>query len=570
MSRTALGPACAARVLTAAFLASSIARAQLVINEFLPDPAGSDAGHEFVELLNVGPGPVDLGGWRLEFANGAEAADWQLRWSGVAGQALAAGDRFLIADRNWAGTAPADAEVYLALQNGPDALRLTQDGLARDVVGYGALTDTLLMEGRPAPVAPGRSLARRPDGRDTGDNRADFVTAEPTPGAANFAARALVALETVVEPPSLARAGNAAAVAVLLRNEGTEPLPAARLRLACGPDTVGAMLDAVDSGGERRVEWVLRPRAEGGWPLRLLLGLAAPPETLVVDLGRLQVGAAELVLSEVLGAPRAGQGEWIEILAGGRPRGGAGSYRIRDDDGGWVALPDLRMAPGDRLVVVQDSLALQGWLAANRQGPQDAQGCGAALVQLSPWPSLNNSPPEGRLRADRLQLADSLGTVIDHADLGADGRSLAGDRSLERARAAGATGSAWAECLAPAGSTPGCANSVDPPPGLGDGGSGGLLVEPPVADRGAGQSAVHLRFEVPAGAAGWDISVCDLDGRRVRDLGGDGDGPGPRALFWDLRDDRSRPVGAGGYVVSLRFRAGTAAAGAVRRLVVVR
>ena len=38
-------------------IVAATAAAQLVINEILPDPAGSDAGHEFVEFLNTGTEP---------------------------------------------------------------------------------------------------------------------------------------------------------------------------------------------------------------------------------------------------------------------------------------------------------------------------------------------------------------------------------------------------------------------------------------------------------------------------------------------------------------------------------
>ena len=94
--------------------AATVAAAELVINEFLPDPFGSDGGREFVELLNSGTRTVDLGGWRLQFANGAEGAVWQTRWTGQAGQMLAPGERFLIVDRNWVDPVPGDAEVALA------------------------------------------------------------------------------------------------------------------------------------------------------------------------------------------------------------------------------------------------------------------------------------------------------------------------------------------------------------------------------------------------------------------------------------------------------------------------
>lgn len=42
------------------------------INEWLPNPAGADAGGEWLELYNRGEAPVNLGGWRLANGSGRE------------------------------------------------------------------------------------------------------------------------------------------------------------------------------------------------------------------------------------------------------------------------------------------------------------------------------------------------------------------------------------------------------------------------------------------------------------------------------------------------------------------
>ena len=100
--------------------------ASLVINELAPDPPGADAGHEFVEIINTSPVTESLAGVSLQFANGAEGAVWRVRWEAAAGLVLAPGARFVLADRNWQGPGPADVEVWLGLQNGPDAVRLVR------------------------------------------------------------------------------------------------------------------------------------------------------------------------------------------------------------------------------------------------------------------------------------------------------------------------------------------------------------------------------------------------------------------------------------------------------------
>lgn len=122
---------------------------QVAINELFPDPEGADAGAEFVELFNGGSLEQSLNGMRLQFANGAEGPTWYTRWTGSAEDLIGPGQHFLIVDRNWLGPAQGDAEVYLGLQNGPDAVRLEKEGVVLDMVGYGPLTDTFLFEGQP-------------------------------------------------------------------------------------------------------------------------------------------------------------------------------------------------------------------------------------------------------------------------------------------------------------------------------------------------------------------------------------------------------------------------------------
>lgn len=544
--------------------AASEAAAQLVINEFLADPEGSDGGREYVELLNTGTAPVDLGGWQLQFANGAEGPVWQARWSGSPGQVLAAGARFLIVDRNWAGATAGNAEVALALQNGPDAIRLVLAGQPVDVVGYGALTDAALMETAPAPLAVGRATARRPDGADSGDNAADFVTAAPTPGAPNFERFLLVATEIVVEPPSAAQPGETVSVEVTLRNDGLEALPIARVRLDREGEGVEATLDAMAQGETRRLLFGWRPTAPGLRSLDLRCRLSAAGDSVRVHLGNFQVGPSALCINEVLGAPREGQGEWVELESGSHGAVDLGGYRLRDADGGWVRLPSLTVPAGGLALVAQDSSALAVWLAGNASGPAQSRGCDAVPVRLAGWPSLNNSAPDGRAFADRVLLADSTGSVIDHVTLPEAAAEAAG-RSLERLAATASGPVAWVSSLAAAGSTPGCPNSVSAPVGAPAPGVE-LSAIPAAADRTAGAAAVHLRFLVPEDATGWDLAVFDLDGRRVRDLGGDRAGAGPREILWDLRDDRGRAVAAGGYVAVLRLAAAAGQGRAPSRL----
>ncbi len=213
------------------FLTSDAAVAGLVINEFLPDPHGADAGQEFVELLNTGPGSLNLEGVAFQFANGSVGPEWVTRWVCTTGVWLDQGERFLLVDRNWMGNQSGDAEVWLGLQNGPDAIRLLAGGEVLDLVGYGSLTDPDMMEGGPVDVSVGLSLMRKPDGRDTDENHLDFTSGEPTPGEVNFHNHEIEVVSVAMDPSSLAEPGVSVLLEVTLRNTGLLNLPPGQAHL---------------------------------------------------------------------------------------------------------------------------------------------------------------------------------------------------------------------------------------------------------------------------------------------------------------------------------------------------
>ncbi len=547
--------------------------AQLVINELLPDPAGADEGREYVELLNTGGAPRLLDGVSLEFANGADGAVWSVRWQGTAADTVAAGGRFVIVDRNWQGGAY-DAQVSLALQNGPDAIRLASGPVVHDLVGYGALTDGELFEGAPAPVSAGRALARRPDGADSDDNAADFVAADPTPGAANFLPYALTVTAWGLQPPSLIRGGAECLLSLTLRNDGTEVLPSALLYLRGGLEAPALRLDAMPPAAERTLTWRARGAGVGTHPVAVVLPLETGRDSVTARVGRIRIGAAAVGLSEVLAAPADGQGEWIELECFGPGEVELDSLRLRDADGDWRPLPALLLRPGERVVLAQDVAALASWVAANGSAgsPSACPGAAQALLALSGWPSLNNTPPADRIFADRVLLGLADGSVLDHVDLGLpDGPDRPG-RSLERIAAdpATVTGDHWAVCTDGAGSTPGCANSVavaavDAAP------AGVLQVVPPLLDRSEGPTTIQLRVALGEDAGRWSAALFDLWGDAVREFGGDALGSGQRVLLWDGRDDAGALVAPGGYIALVEVRD---AAGAIlerhKSLVVVR
>jgi hypothetical protein len=158
--------------------------ARLVVNEIDYDQVGTDTGG-FVEIANTGDAAATLDGVVLVLVNGGDNAEY-------ARSAL---------------TGTLDAGGHLAVevdpQNGaPDGVALvrTADGELLDAVSYEGAITAATIDGRTYSLVEGTvlpdtvadsntdqgTLARLPDGKDTGDAAADWVfTPTPTPGAPN-------------------------------------------------------------------------------------------------------------------------------------------------------------------------------------------------------------------------------------------------------------------------------------------------------------------------------------------------------------------------------------------------
>ncbi len=534
--------------------------AQLVINEFLADPAGADAGREFVELLNTGPEAINLLGVEFQFANGSVDADWDTRWRMETDWPLAPGEIFLLVDRNWQGEAVPQGQVWLGLQNGPDAIRLFWQGAVLDLVGYGSLTDPEMFEGEAVPLVSGLSLARRPDGWDTNNNLIDFVSASSTPGEANFNDYELRVESFGTEPPSLAQVGENLWLTVVLKNVGLLDIPTTELQvqLRSAEGESQTVLETLFAGCRSQEQCQVflgfAPGRIGRFSVSLEFNLPAENALLNIQVGKLQVGAGEIYLSEVLSAPPNHQGEWVEVQAGAESVN-LGQFKLRDEEGAWKDLPPVDLAPGEFLVVAQDSAALAQWHLENLvQGMVLDCPPGQLTESLrqmpGTWPSLNNNPPEDRSFADRVYLGDAFGTVLDHVTLPAsnrlpDGPGLSWERMSHFPESPG--WGDWRSCTAPQGGTPGCTNSVGDILNFGV----DLSAEPPLLDSSLGIWVTHIRFVLTDDESNWHVEVFDLWGAMVRDLGGTASGPGTRDLIWDGKDDQGYRVPVGGYVVLL-------------------
>lgn len=412
------------------------AHASVVLNEILPNPSGPDAGHEWVELYNPGPGPVDLAGWQIH--TGTSTFVPRVTLGAVV---IAPGGSLVVGE---ASVPEADvvlpAGTALSLGNAGssgDAVRLVDAlGTVVDVWVYGPdNADGFVAAGGgfaspwPAPGS-GETLARLPDG--TG---APVISTLPSPGWANRVltcdlAGSDVGIAELLPDPVGADAGAewielvagsadvdvsgwrieagtsafdrvgelpvglvvAAGRRVVIGN-GDRPVVDVEVpgwSLPNGPTPAAVRLVDCEGTPTDAVVWgdVLRPSPgetlavgdDGHW------SVGRPTPGMPNDAGRMDCAVADgVVLNEVLvDAPGADAGhEWVELFhAGEEPVDLAGWGLQASSAGGWAdrhRFDGGTLWPGDRWLIAGDAVpdathALDGAL------PNGSDGAGIRLL----------------------------------------------------------------------------------------------------------------------------------------------------------------------------------------------
>ncbi len=396
-----------ALLLSLSIVAACAVPGRVLVNEVLYDAAGDDTGWEYVELLNPGSSPQSLAGLRIEAGDGSQSGRWTLRWTGQAGDSIAALARFVVGGSRV--TPPVDRIVTLELQNGPDAIRLVWPDGASEVVGWGAHEFAEYHCGGWAPdVASGSALARIPDGSDSGSNAGDFRAAVPTPGSANQPGRSAAIVRgrsrLVPERPA---SGASATFELTIENRGVEAWREGEAVLALEGEALAvplalpiAGLAPADSLRHAVVLHALRA-SRGALIARVsLAGDASPADD--SDTLRVRVGEAPVVLTEVQFHPAQGEGEWVELRNASLEPVDLRGWTISDRSGTRAEVPRSVLLQPDSLLVLAQSRAM---LIARFHGLDTSR-----VIALSPWPSLNNTDDSAGV-ADVIELREVDGVL---------------------------------------------------------------------------------------------------------------------------------------------------------------
>jgi hypothetical protein len=533
--------------------------AQLVINELYYDHPGSDGGHEFVEIMNVSDAAVSLAAVSIGFHNGT-GIGWETLWAGSPGE-VAPGELYLVGGADV--TPVPDAVAGFSLQNGPDALRLTVAGVQCDLVAYGGLDDADYAEGVSAPSVPaGRSLARKPDGGDSGDNSADFAEAAPSPGAFNVP-RCDAEIVT----------SGATGLAAVLPEHGFEDLLLGLGNNGLNDIAPGSIdVEVWDSTGTSNVPAGNATNAEsippgGRTTLSVTVSLAPGYHWLLARLAYVgderanndsivllrRVGGPELLISEVLCYPADDCPQFVEVFNAGDRAVDIAGFKLRDKSHALspITRRTAAISPGGFIVVTERAEALIRCFPA---------APAARVVEHSgTWPTLNRTGSGGV--SDSVVLADALSLPVDAIGYPPVGSDYKG-KSLERVDLfPGCSSPTWVLSRDPSGATPGRPNDrsllAAPAPGS-------VEVKPRTFSPFAGE-AITVSVDADAGFRAV-VGVHDAEGRRLTELGSSV--AFPAVFVWDGRDAHGRLLAPGIYVVVCELYAPTGGRAAARKVVV--
>jgi len=514
--------------------------ANVVINEVLYDPNGSDSGHEFVELMNCGASGILLTGWVLETGNGANPDDWTVEWIGGDLDYLDPGGIFLIGESDVVPVP--DYETPLDLQNGPDAARLTDGLQVVDLVGWGEPLFQGYYEGSPAEdAASGYSLARIPDCYDHDANSLDFSSSIPTPGYRNALEHDL-AIHVLHSGRVILPADEPVWVECRIENVGSVPIEAgsALLRLFTDDSQLPTAAETVNEELAPRDTLLMsltwNSPAAGYHTARVALDHGEDDSTdnntatTSFTVGR---AGALVALNEIMHSPLEGATEWLELVNVSGESLSLAGWMIGDDvDASMISsvIPgeEILLSPGGFLVVARDP---------------ELVTAAAPVVESEHWEALSVN--------DHVALLDRFGTPIDVVIYSSN---WGGDKgiSLERARPEMPSDDAnnWGGCVAPEGGTPGRTNSIHIARLPSD---GRLTVSPnpftPDGDGHDDRTVIH--FDLPVARATIRLAVFDLKGRVRAVLEDLVATSGRHELIWNGEDDNGLVLPSGLYVLLL-------------------
>ena len=419
----------------------------IVINELMYDPDGSDSGYEWIELYNAGTQSVNLLEWKIQKAGTAFENVFTFPSINIQPDSF-----ILIGESNVPDT---DISTDLAFQNGgsaTDGVRLVSaDGQYTDTILYDEPNDNDLPDDLTEPgttfapdVSSGNSLARIQNGEDTDNSETDWFECEnPTPGEPN-----IYPIDLSLDEIIIAENGSIYSLISYTTNLSTSDVDnlASSLEININDTLFGSYdLPAIESN--ETIEYTIEL---GSFPIGLQIVEAEV--IFIYDLNlennsqtiSFLVGDSPLIINEIMFKPASSNQEWLEIFNRGACGYVVDNFQIIDASGGNIEFSGT-IESLDFLVICRDD--------ANSILEIYPSAFPDKIVVAENWTALNNTD-------EILKLTDEYGTILDSTAY--SGGSCPTDFSIERVNPFDDEDIVWKICQDTLGGTPTLPNSVLP------------------------------------------------------------------------------------------------------------
>jgi len=502
----------------------------VVINELLYDPVGTDTGYEWIELYNNGNSDLNLEGGRIQVAGSTFTTVFTFPY-----YILRVGRFVLIGEQN---VTQAVFITPLVMQNGGDATDgvryISADGLYTDTVLYDSPNSNFLTNDNGYPsatyapdVSAGFSLARVLDGLDTNNCEYDFVAeASPTPGLPNR-----FPIDYSLSETEVIHSEGVYSLNTNIWNNS--PANCDTLTIYLNVSLNNQLLQSFDiqpiTAGESiffSTPLNITSYSIGILAIELVLFNDSNPEN---NIWTMQLGnplSSDLKINEILYNPETDNQEWIELY-----------IPLWACDVNEMTITD---AANNSSTFIKPSLCPEYLILCRNQALLLTRypDCPPVnVLQVGSLPVLNN---EG----DFIILKDENGTVID--SMSYIGVSNKKDISLERQVNADSTVT-WQYSYAEAGGTPGQPNSIPPPPSELEIGTIKLMGSPfnPLV---AGES-MRLQYNFPDASNSINCYVYDLHGKKRYTIASGLSIGNSGEIVWNGKDIHGKALPRGIYVL---------------------
>ncbi len=429
-------------------LFKSLFAQDVVINEVLYDPDGSDTGYEWIELYNNSSSGISLSLWKIEKA-GSEF-ETVFIFDPFEDNYIAAHSYFLIGEEFVTGC---DLTENLAFQNGgaeTDGIRLVSpDLLYTDTILYDSPNSNELPDDISNPgeyfapdVDGGNTLARKHDGEDSNNCEIDFFECEvPTPGEAN-----IYPIDLAVSNLEIYENDGEYWLQIVVENLSTENVDnlTASINIAVN-DTLIGTYELPTIPAESTIDFSCQiGELVNGYHLIIVELIYFYDNEIDNNHAESSLlnGASPFVLNEIMFKPLSTNQEWVEIFNRTECVYSVDNLRIMDASGGIISFYG-DIPPMDYIVVCEDTiLFMQTYPEVDPE----------KVIFASDWTSLNNTD-------ETLILTDEFETKFDSTSY--NGNSCPANFSIERVDPFDDENIQWFICTDSLG-TPTIANSVLP------------------------------------------------------------------------------------------------------------